>query len=74
LKTQFTTSWSLPSATMTVALQKMVSPSDLREWRKPYTPSARWWPVWGPKTIIWLHTTNWNTVSPNNCQLGNMQP
>ena len=37
-KTQFTTSWSLLSATAMVTSQKMVSPSDLRQWRKNYAP------------------------------------
>jgi len=50
-KIQFTTSWSLPSTTMMGTLQKMVSPSDLGQWQKPYAPSARQCPVWGPKII-----------------------
>jgi len=49
--TQFTTSWSLPSGTETAALRKMASPSDLGLWRRNYAPSARRWPVWGPKII-----------------------
>lgn len=49
-KTQFTTSWSLPSATATAESPPMVTPSDLGQWRMSYAPSARRWPVWGPKT------------------------
>lgn len=51
-RTQFTTSWSLPSATETAALQKTVTPFGLGQWRMPYAPSVRRWPVWGPKITV----------------------
>jgi hypothetical protein len=51
-RTQFTTSWSLPSATATAALPKMVTPFELGQWRTPYVPSVRRWPVWGPKITV----------------------
>ncbi len=56
-KTQFTTSWSLPSGAATAGLRKMVNPSDLGLWRTPYAPSARRWPAWGPRTIALSPTT-----------------
>jgi hypothetical protein len=34
------------------ALPKMVSPSDLDQWRTPFIPLARRWPAWGPKTGV----------------------
>ena len=41
LRTQFNTSWSLPHAIAMANLPKMVSPSDLGQWRMPYVPSVR---------------------------------
>ena len=50
-RTQFTTSWSLPSATKTADSPKKVTPFGLGQWRTRYAPSVRRWPAWGPKTI-----------------------
>jgi hypothetical protein len=49
-KTQKPTSKSLANVTATGDEPKMVSPSDLAQWRTPYVQSARRWPAWGPKT------------------------
>jgi hypothetical protein len=37
-------------ATATADLPKMVTPSELAQWKKPFVPSARRWPAWGPVT------------------------
>jgi hypothetical protein len=41
---------SLHNASATGALPKMVTPSELAQWRTPFVPLARRWPAWGPRT------------------------
>lgn len=48
--TPSSTSWSSPRDTGMEALRKMVTPSDLAQWKTFSVPSARRWPAWGPRT------------------------
>ena len=61
---------SLHNATAMAALPKMVSPSDLAQWRTPFVPLARRWPAWGPRTPASLLPTPSNTASANNSPVG----
>jgi hypothetical protein len=61
---------SLHSATAMAALPKMVSPSDLEQWRTPFVPLARRWPAWGPRTAVSLLPKPWTTALANNLPVG----
>jgi hypothetical protein len=49
-QTQSLTFKSLHSDSAMAALPKMVTPSELNQWRTPFVPLARRWPAWGPRT------------------------
>jgi hypothetical protein len=51
-QTQSLTYKSLHNASATDALPKMVTPSELAQWRTPFVPLARRWPAWGPRTNV----------------------
>jgi len=61
---------SLPSVIAMDASLKMVSPSDLAQWKTPYAPSDRRWPAWGPWTNDWLDRAVWSTDSSSSLQAG----
>jgi hypothetical protein len=69
-QTQSLTFKSLHSATATGALPKMVSQSDLDQWRTPFVPLARRWPAWGPRTAVSLPQRLSTTASANNSPVG----
>ena len=48
--TRSRSSLSSPLDIATADLPKMVNPSELAQWKKPYVASARRWPAWGPVT------------------------
>jgi hypothetical protein len=69
-QTQSHTYKSLHSATAMGALPKMVSPSNLEQWRTPFVPLARRWPAWGPRIAVSSPTRLSTTVSANNSPVG----
>jgi hypothetical protein len=69
-QTQSLTYKSLHSATATAALPKMVSQSDLEQWRTPFVPLARRWPAWGPRIAVSSPPKLLTTASANNSLVG----
>lgn len=69
-QTQSHTYKSLHNDIATAALPKMVSPSDLAQWRTPFVPLARRWPAWGPRTAASSLPRPWTTASANNSPVG----
>jgi hypothetical protein len=51
-QTQSLTYKSLHNVSATDALPKMVTPSELAQWRTPFVPLARRWPAWGPRISV----------------------
>jgi hypothetical protein len=69
-QTQSHTYKSLHNDIATVALPKIVSPSNLNQWRTPFVPLARRWPAWGPRTAVSLLPRPWTTALANNSPVG----
>lgn len=65
-KTPSSTSWSSLSATGTGASPKMVTPSDLAQWKTSFVVSGRRWPAWGPRTNAWSAHVKSTIALPNS--------